>query len=267
MSRDLRQGDLDLLIGLSEGDVMTDARHQWTEPMVWVRNPSLQLDDDLPVPLVTFGDISAYHRLALRAFSKAERPYEVVFVGASEASIFAAVSSGLGVSVMPFRLAKRAGLEPWQDAPLPPVNDVYCGICLGENGDRIVLEELCRRRARPLVLRCVPASGKGSFQQSCLGLDSGPCESGSECGFTTNFAQSPNAGPSRSSVAPALPSPNTSRYPRSRAQAVRQRSGVLLNWACARSIRLPMPLLDATLSETTEPTKASAIATFSEPKK
>lgn len=141
-SRDLRQGELDLLIGLSEGDVMTDARHHWAEPMVWVRNPSLQLDRDSPVPLVTFGDICAYHRLALRALNKAERSYEIVFVGASEASIFAAVSSGLGVSVMPSRLAKRAGFEPWEDAPLPPVNDVHCGICLGENGDRIVLEEL-----------------------------------------------------------------------------------------------------------------------------
>lgn len=142
MSRDLRQGDLDLLIGLSEGDVMTDARHQWAEPMVWVRNPSFDLDDDIPVPLVTFGEICAYHRIALRALNKAQRPYEIVFIGASEASIVAAVSSGLGVGVMPLRLAKRAGFEPWDDAPLPSVNDVYCGICLGENGDRLVLEEL-----------------------------------------------------------------------------------------------------------------------------
>jgi DNA-binding transcriptional LysR family regulator len=142
LSRDLRQGELDLLIGMSESDVMTDARHQWTEPMVWVRNPSLQLDPDAPVPLVTFGDICAYHRLALRAFSEAGRPFEIVFVGASEASVFAAVSSGLGVSAMPSRLAKRAGFEPWEEAPLPLVNDVFCGICIGENGDRIVLEEL-----------------------------------------------------------------------------------------------------------------------------
>ena len=39
------------------------------------------------------------------------------------------------------------------------------------------------------------------------------------------------------------------------------------NWACACSIRLPMPVFEATLSEITEPTKASVIATFNEPKK
>lgn len=142
MSRDLRQGDLDLLVGLSESDVMNDARHQWSEPMVWVRGPDFELDEDAPVPLITFGDICAYHRLALRAFNKTQRSYEVVFIGASEASIAAAVRSGLGVTVLPLRLAKRGGLEVWEDAPLPPVNDVFCGICLGENGDRMVLEEL-----------------------------------------------------------------------------------------------------------------------------
>ena len=142
MSRDLRQGGLDLLIGLSEGDVMTDARHHWAEAMVWVRNPSLQLDDNAPVPLVTFGENCAYHKLAVRAFNEAQRPYEIVFVGASEASIAAAVGSGLGVGVMPLRVAKRMEFEAWQDAPMPPVDDVFCGICLGESGDQPVLEEL-----------------------------------------------------------------------------------------------------------------------------
>ncbi len=34
--------------------------------------PVFELDEDSPVPLVTFGDICAYHRLALRAFNKAQ---------------------------------------------------------------------------------------------------------------------------------------------------------------------------------------------------
>jgi len=142
MARDLRQGDLDLLIGLSEGGAMNDARHQWSEPMVWVRGSSFQLDEEAPVPFVTFGEICAYHRLALRAFNKAHRPYEVVFIGASEASVVAAVTSGLGVAALPLRVVKRAGLVVWHDTPLPPVNDVFCSICLGENGDRMALEEL-----------------------------------------------------------------------------------------------------------------------------
>lgn len=142
MSRELRQGDLDLLVGLSESGVITDARHQWAEPMAWVRNPSLQLDADSPVPLVTFGEICAYHRVALTALSKARRSFEIVFIGTSYASNVAAVRSGLGITVLPRRFVKDAGFEAWDDVPLPPVNDVYCGICLGENGDQPILEEI-----------------------------------------------------------------------------------------------------------------------------
>ena len=102
----------------------------------------MQLDDNAPVPLVTFGEICAYHGLAVKAFTEAQRRYETVFIGANEASIAAAVSSGLGVSVMPLWLAKRLELEVWENAPLPPVNDAFCGICLGERGEQPVLEEL-----------------------------------------------------------------------------------------------------------------------------
>src|SRR5690606_23197692 len=41
-------------------------------------------------------------------------------------------------------------------------------------------------------------------------------------------------------------------------------SGVL-NWLCAWLIIWPSPLFEPTVSESTEPTKASVIATFSEP--
>lgn len=142
LSRDLRQGELDLVVGVAEAGVMTDARHQRAEPMAWMRHVSLQIERDAPVPLVTFGEASAYHRIALTALAKAQLPCEIVFIGASETSVVAAVRSGLGVGAMPRRLVQAAGLEPWDDAPLPPLNDVYCGICLGENGDQLLLEEL-----------------------------------------------------------------------------------------------------------------------------
>jgi DNA-binding transcriptional LysR family regulator len=59
MSRDLRQGELDLMIGLSEHAIPMDARHQWTEPLVWMRQPGFELDPGAPVPIVTFGEACA----------------------------------------------------------------------------------------------------------------------------------------------------------------------------------------------------------------
>jgi DNA-binding transcriptional LysR family regulator len=142
MSRDLRQGELDLMIGMSESGIVLDARHQWMEPMVWVREPGFNLDPEDPVPFVTFGEICAFHRSGVASLNKVQRPFEVVFIGSSEASILAAVKGGLGVSVMPRSRARATGIEIWENPPLPPVGDLFCGIYLGETGDRLALEEL-----------------------------------------------------------------------------------------------------------------------------
>jgi len=142
MSRDLRQGELDLMIGLSENGIPMDARYQWTEPVVWVRQPGFELDLDAPVPLVSFGEVCSFHRAAVAMLNKVQRPFEVVFGGPSEACIIAAVKGGLGVGIMPRSRAHANGVEIWEDAPLPKVSDMFCGIYLGETGDFAALEEL-----------------------------------------------------------------------------------------------------------------------------
>lgn len=142
MSRDLRQGDLSLLIGLSETGIELDARHQWREDMVWVRSPSLTLDPDAPVPLVTLGEGWALHRAAVAALSRAQRSFEVVFIGQSKASIVEAVRCGLGVAAVSARRADVPGIAIWEDAPLPPIAQLSCGIYLSESADRELLEKL-----------------------------------------------------------------------------------------------------------------------------
>jgi DNA-binding transcriptional LysR family regulator len=142
MSRDLRQGELELMIGLSESGIGLDARHQWMEPMVWVRQPGFELDPGAPVPIVTFGEACALHRAGVAALNQAQRPFEIVFSGPSEACILAAVKGGLGVSMLARSRANVAGIDIWEEAPLPQLGDLSCGIYLGETGDRLVLEQL-----------------------------------------------------------------------------------------------------------------------------
>jgi DNA-binding transcriptional LysR family regulator len=142
MSRDLRQGDLNLMVGLSERGINLDARHQWVEPSVWVRGPLFNLDPDAPVPLITLGEQWAIHRAAVAALNRGQRAVEVVFIGPSGASIVQAVRYGLGIAALSRSRTKLLGLEVWEDAPLPPVGDLYCGIYLGENGDQPHLEKL-----------------------------------------------------------------------------------------------------------------------------
>ncbi len=142
MSRDLRQGDLGLLIGLSETRVDLDARHQWEEPMAWLRSPSFALEPDAPVPLVTLSEGWALHRAAVAALTRAQRSFEVVFIGQSKAAIVEAVRHGMGVAAVSARRTDIPGLVVCEDASLPPLTPLYCGIYLSENADRQLLENL-----------------------------------------------------------------------------------------------------------------------------
>lgn len=142
MSRELRQGEISLMVGLSEIGIKLDARHQWVEPSVWVRGPNFTLDPGAPVPLVTLGETWAIHRASLAALNRAQRGFEVLFIGPSEASVVTAVKSCLGVAALTRSRAELVGLDVWEDAPLPPIGDLYCGIYLGENGEQPQLEKL-----------------------------------------------------------------------------------------------------------------------------
>ena len=142
MTRDLRQGEIHLLVGLSETRVDLDARHQWTESMSWVRSPSFTLDQDAPVPLITLSEGWALHRAAVAALTRAQRSFEVVFIGQSKAASVEAVRHGMGVAAVSSRRTEIPGIAVWDDAPLPALTPLYCGIYLSESADRQSLEHL-----------------------------------------------------------------------------------------------------------------------------
>src|SRR5262245_9356407 len=54
--RDLREGDLDVAVWVSSTGPAIEARHYWTEEVVWVRAASTQLDPNQPIPLVSYGE-------------------------------------------------------------------------------------------------------------------------------------------------------------------------------------------------------------------
>jgi DNA-binding transcriptional LysR family regulator len=142
LSRDLRHGDLNLLVGLSETRVDLDVRHQWPEEMAWVRSPSFTLEPGAPVPLITLGEGWALHRSAVAALSHAQCGFEVVFIGQSKAAIVEAVRAGMGVAAVSARRTDIPGIEVWDDAPLPAIAPLYCGIYLSESADRQLLESI-----------------------------------------------------------------------------------------------------------------------------
>lgn len=139
--RDLRSGEVDLYVGLSMNQP-PDARHSWVEDVVWVRGATSQLDIERPVPLVSHGERSVYHRLAVTALKAVGLEWEDVFTGPSMNSLNGAVAAGLGVMAVTRRRANDVGMLIWDDAPLPKLPDLYSGIYVREGGARAAYEQL-----------------------------------------------------------------------------------------------------------------------------
>ena len=139
--RELRSGEVDIFVGLSMTPPL-DARHSHAEEVVWVRAADTQIDLDRPVPLVSHGEASVYHRLAVTALKAAGLEWEDVFTGPSMASLNAAVAAGLGVMAVTRRRADEIGMIVWDDAPLPKLSDLYSGVYVREGGARAAYEHL-----------------------------------------------------------------------------------------------------------------------------
>jgi DNA-binding transcriptional LysR family regulator len=151
--RDLRAGELDLLVALSR-EPPHDARHFWAHEVVWVHSSATRIDPDRPVPLVSYGEGCVYHRLAVSALKAAGLDWEDVFTGPSIVSLAGAVTAGLGVMALTRKRATELGMTIWEDCPLPRLPDLYGGVYLREGGARAAYEQLADEIAA--VLR-VPA--------------------------------------------------------------------------------------------------------------
>jgi DNA-binding transcriptional LysR family regulator len=148
--RDLREGDTDLVIWVSSTGPVLDTRHYWTEPLVWVHAPSTLLDPSRPVPLVSYGDECLFTRSAMTALSQAGRDSELTFIGSSLLGLGAAVAAGFGVMALPRSRADIPGISIWEDAPLPKLPDIFCGIYVRVDGEPEEREQIAETLAAAL---------------------------------------------------------------------------------------------------------------------
>ncbi|MEJ2623192.1 MAG: LysR family transcriptional regulator [Pseudolabrys sp.] len=147
--RDLRSGGLDLMVGLSLNPP-PDAHHVMARETVWVRGVSTRVALDALVPLVSYGEESPFHRVAVNALQAVGLGWEAIFTGSSLASLASAVAAGMGVMPIARSAASDVGLIVWEDAPLPKLPDLYSGIYVCESGARATLEQLADEIAEML---------------------------------------------------------------------------------------------------------------------
>lgn len=141
LMRQLRSGDVDIMIALSEA-MPHDARHFHSQEVVWVRGAGTRYDSARPVPLVSYGEPCTYHRLAVRTLRSAGLEWESVFTGPSLNSVTNAVTAGFGVMAITRARAITMGMTVWDDAPLPKLPELYSGIYVREGGSNVVYEQL-----------------------------------------------------------------------------------------------------------------------------
>jgi DNA-binding transcriptional LysR family regulator len=129
--RDLRGGDLDIVIGLSNAGVVRDARHFWIEPLVWIGSPALRADPSAPIPLVTYGEDCILHRVAIGALNAVQREHVLVYVGPSIYGIASATAGATGFSVLPRgRVGDFPNLVIHEEEGLPRLPAINCGVYL-----------------------------------------------------------------------------------------------------------------------------------------
>lgn len=103
LQRKLAAGEIDIAL-LKREPGSGECVASWPEKLVWVQGadavPPAQSGDE-PVALALFPQGCIYRQRAVRALDKANRRWRVAFGSHSLTGIQAAVSSGLGISVLP----------------------------------------------------------------------------------------------------------------------------------------------------------------------
>lgn len=124
LSRDLasryRQGEFDIVV-VKEEQAAADCRASFPEPLGWFgaargeegacRDGNGEVERRDPLPLVTFPAGGLYRDTMFRELEAAGRRWYVAFSGSSLQSVLAAVSAGMGISLLPLAVTSGAGLQ------------------------------------------------------------------------------------------------------------------------------------------------------------
>lgn len=97
-------GDYDLAL-LKQRPGHAPARAAWPEPLSWFDSLAAPTYERDPLPLVVFPSGGLYRDEMIHALESAGRRWRIAYSSASLAGVRAAVADGLGISILPSRLA------------------------------------------------------------------------------------------------------------------------------------------------------------------
>lgn len=96
-----RQGQFDIALVKREPSVRLSGVKVWREPLVWVGKEGFSLAPKAEIPLVVSPEPCVYRKRAINALRRARLTSRIAYTCGSVAGSLAAVSAGLGISVLP----------------------------------------------------------------------------------------------------------------------------------------------------------------------
>ena len=150
-----RNGELDLLL-VKQWGADSDCYAHWPEPLCWVASATQPLATDAmqgPLPLVAFPPGALYRQEMIKALESCGRPWRISYSSTSLSSLCAAVSAGLGISLIPAASVNSSHRLLGADDGFPAIGGLelalYASAKLESAGRalRDLLKELCTLRA------------------------------------------------------------------------------------------------------------------------
>ena len=146
LSRELREqmstGQLDAVI--ARLTPRERAHAIWSEPQVWVAAEGFAPARGETVSLALLPAPCVLREHALESMKRLRRPWKLSFTGSSMASVQAAVSAGLGVSIVP-RSSLLPGMQVMAGArDYPDPGRLYVGVLRGERARKDIVDALER---------------------------------------------------------------------------------------------------------------------------
>jgi DNA-binding transcriptional LysR family regulator len=141
--REMREGNIDIVVALSH-DEPADARHKWSDQLVWVRSDATKVDaqPQVPVPMVAFSEECMCFRAGTKALRESGRSHRLVMMSGTVLTLAAGVDAGLGTMVMTRGRVRLTQLKRWDDTPLPKLPELHVGIYVREGADIRPLNDL-----------------------------------------------------------------------------------------------------------------------------
>jgi len=99
LGEQMRKGELDLALGWGSGDIAPNAIKVAELPIVWVGRADWRLAPGEKLPLLAFDQPCEFRSAGIAALDAAGIPWQLVFVSASLAGLYAAAEAGLGITL------------------------------------------------------------------------------------------------------------------------------------------------------------------------